>query len=119
MEGTICTPKFGKTCDRANLVPPVLDYGRDEGVSVTGGYVYRGGKIPALKGVYFFSDFGSGTIWGLSVGGSQETVKRELIKPTAGLLLRRGPQRRFTSLTTGTIYRIAMILINTKSAPLL
>jgi hypothetical protein len=80
MEGTICTPKFGKTCDRANLVPPVLDYGRDEGVSVTGGYVYRGAKIPALKGTYLFSDFGSGTIWGLDAGERKNPAKRVLLR---------------------------------------
>ena len=34
MEGSHCTPKFGKTCDRKGLTPPVLDYGHEEGGSV-------------------------------------------------------------------------------------
>jgi uncharacterized repeat protein (TIGR03806 family) len=45
---------------------PVAVYGRDEGRSVTGGYVYRGGDIAFLQGTYVFGDFATGRIWGLS-----------------------------------------------------
>jgi uncharacterized repeat protein (TIGR03806 family) len=44
---------------------PIAVYGRNEGNSITGGYVYRGGSLPLLQGVYVFGDFGSGMIWGL------------------------------------------------------
>lgn len=43
-------------CDSEYLAP-VYDYGRDDGCSVTGGYVYRGAQNPDLWGHYFFSDF--------------------------------------------------------------
>lgn len=60
------TPYELTGCPAANqLIFPVAEYGRTEGVSVTGGYAYRGNAIPALQGVYLFGDFGSGTIWGL------------------------------------------------------
>ncbi len=55
--------------DSGNYVPPVVEYGHNSsgGFSITGGYVYRGSAIPALNGTYLYGDFGSGTIWGLSV----------------------------------------------------
>ena len=51
-------------------VMPVTEYGREEGFSVTGGYVYRGPSMPGLTGVYLFADYGSGTVWGLLRSGS-------------------------------------------------
>lgn len=53
-------------CDPTQYELPVHTY---DSVSpqcgVVGGYVYRGSAIPALDGVYLFSDFCSGFIWGL------------------------------------------------------
>ena len=39
------------------MTGPVLDYGRSDGCSVTGGVVYRGQAIPKLDGWYLFADF--------------------------------------------------------------
>ena len=39
---------------------PIDAYGRDLGVSVTGGYVYRGCLFPNLRGFYIYGDYGSG-----------------------------------------------------------
>jgi uncharacterized repeat protein (TIGR03806 family) len=56
---------FNATCgaNAASSIDPVAEYGRGEGYSITGGYVYRGSNIPALAGRYVFGDFGSGRIW--------------------------------------------------------
>ncbi|HSE01968.1 MAG TPA: PQQ-dependent sugar dehydrogenase, partial [Burkholderiales bacterium] len=57
MEGTICRPPT-TMCDMTGLTPPVVDYDHSGGAcSITGGYVYRGSAVPALRGTYFYGDF--------------------------------------------------------------
>ena len=41
---------------------PVLSYGRDEGCSVTGGYVVRDPGLPALAGRYLYGDYCAGEL---------------------------------------------------------
>jgi len=44
---------------------PIHVYGRSDGLSITGGVVYQGEKIPSLKGYYIYGDFQFGTVWAL------------------------------------------------------
>jgi glucose/arabinose dehydrogenase len=49
------------------LVEPILDYGRGDGASVTGGYVYRGRALPAqYRGRYFYGDY-FGRAWSVAL----------------------------------------------------
>jgi glucose/arabinose dehydrogenase len=59
MEGSRC---FAGPCDPAGFVLPVVEYGHDEGCSVTGGHVYRGAAIPELDGHYFYADWCRGWV---------------------------------------------------------
>ena len=75
-------------------IDPVLEYAHtlalmketafsehSPGLSITGGYVYRGKKLPALHGVYLYGDYKSGTIWGLRYDGKKVTANSQVVKP--------------------------------------
>ncbi len=76
-EGTSC---FKPPCDATKFAPPIAEYSHDEGISVTGGFVYRGKKIPELTGRYIFGDYGSGNIWFLTEQNG--SWKRDLLFKT-------------------------------------
>lgn len=62
MEGFECNEPRN-SCNKEGITQPILSYGHDQGVSVTGGYVYRGNEIPWLQGKYVYGDFATGSIW--------------------------------------------------------
>ena len=51
--------------EETKFVDPIFTYGRTDGLSITGGVVYRGEKVPALKGAYIYGDWRFGRIWAL------------------------------------------------------
>ena len=53
-------------CEIAGLVDPVVEYDHSEGLSITGGFVYRGLQLPELFGNYIVGDFAFGSIWTVS-----------------------------------------------------
>lgn len=78
MEGSSCF-KPSRGCDAEGLEMPVAEYGRDGGCSVTGGYVYRGDRLPSLYGAYVYGDFCSGKIWALRHEDGRVTEQLELV----------------------------------------
>ena len=58
-------------------VPPVSEYSHADGCSITGGYVYRGTKVPALVGRYVYADFCSGRVWSMRAGPHPGDVREE------------------------------------------
>ncbi len=62
-------PQIAKFIDPVIEYPHLPAYDKNSthgpGLSITGGYVYRGSKLPALRGAYIYADFSMGTIWAL------------------------------------------------------
>jgi glucose/arabinose dehydrogenase len=68
MEGSLCY-RPARGCDQTGLEKPVWEYTSNDGRCITGGFVYRGQKLPALFGKYIYADFISGRVWALESDG--------------------------------------------------
>ena len=93
MEGEHCYD--GVSCDPANvacagspdcfdpsLTLPVAEYVNSqqvsgEGCSVTGGYAYRGCRMPSLHGTYFYGDYCTGFVRSFRMAGGVATDPRD------------------------------------------
>ncbi len=67
------------------LTEPIHDYPRSEGMSVTGGYVYRGAALdPMFNGRYFYADYVAGRVYsiGLHLDERQEAVADDHLELT-------------------------------------
>ncbi len=51
----------------AKPLEPIWEYDHRVGKSITGGYVYRGNRLPELQGCYLYADYVSGRIWALKI----------------------------------------------------
>ena len=47
------------------FVEPIFEYDHTQGLSITGGFVYQGKKLPKLSGAYIYGDWVLGRIWAL------------------------------------------------------
>jgi hypothetical protein len=79
MEGSLCYPGTG--CDRTGLVLPVAEYSHSDGCSITGGYVYRGCRMPGYAGTYFYADYCSALVRSFRLQGGQATDARDWSAP--------------------------------------
>lgn len=77
MEGTECfNPESGCDPSEQELVLPVATYGRNTGQSITGGYVYRGPSIPALRGTYLYADYASAAFFALRMADGEVALEQ-------------------------------------------
>jgi putative heme-binding domain-containing protein len=92
------------------FAPPVFAYGRKYGVSVTGGYVYRGDRASELYGAYIFGDFQSRRIFALTREGTElKTVRQIGLAPQRIVSFSRGPAGELYLVGyEGTIYRMEL-----------
>ncbi|MBL9154168.1 MAG: PQQ-dependent sugar dehydrogenase [Verrucomicrobiales bacterium] len=57
------------------FIDPVHEYSHGDGLSITGGYLYRGQGVPALSGHYLYGDWKFGTLWALHYDAAGKSVK--------------------------------------------
>ena len=80
-EGAHCySPSTG--CSTAGLIDPVVEYDHSVGVSITGGYVYRGTGIPSLVGKFVYGDYQTGRIWAVTFNSSTQQYEGTLLEDT-------------------------------------
>jgi glucose/arabinose dehydrogenase len=94
------------------LTWPVAGYDHAEGCAVTGGHVYRGRAVPALRGRYVFGDFCTGTLWSLDARDAATGRGADLRRETATLpgLTSFGEDRRgelYAVSQRGSVHRLA------------
>lgn len=107
MEGNHCYQ--GDTCSTDGLTLPIAEYSHAWGCSVTGGYVYRGRRFPALSGLYLYGDYCSGTVWALAPS-SQEGWTSAIVGDTGARISSFGEDEDgelyLVDLGSGSVYLI-------------
>ncbi|MBD3403907.1 glucose sorbosone dehydrogenase [candidate division GN15 bacterium] len=106
MEGTECYN--ASDCDTTGLILPVAEYTHEMGQSITGGYVYRGERVPELTGMYIYADFMTGRIWGLRY--ENDTAETALLMNSGLTIASFGVDQNdelYMTVFDGKIYRFA------------
>lgn len=84
-EGTLCfSPASG--CSTTGFTLPVVEYATGPGgtCAVTGGYVYRGCRMPGYQGTYFYGDYCSGFVRTFRLQGGAATDPRDFTAALSG-----------------------------------
>jgi glucose/arabinose dehydrogenase len=107
MEGAHCyAPSSG--CRRDGLHVPQLEYSHADGCSITGGFVYRGQAIPALRGHYFYGDYCEGWVRSFRYANGQVSDEREWELGDLGNVLSFGEDAEgelYLTSSNGRVYR--------------
>ena len=107
LEGSEC---YGApTCNAQGLERPVLEYSHDEGCSITGGVVYRGSRMPAIAGHYFYSDYCTGFLRSFRYAGGQAVDRRGWSVGSLGSVLSFGEDaagEMYVLSANGRVYRL-------------
>lgn len=95
MEGLACYD--GLTCDPVGVICggsppchdpsitlPVLTYGHGATCAITGGNVYRGCRMPAIRGRYFYSDLCAGFVQTFRLVGGAATDQQDITTQVHG-----------------------------------
>jgi putative heme-binding domain-containing protein len=60
------------------ILPPNLDFPHTEAASITGGFVYRGKRLPELSGHYVCGDWVTGRLWATKFDDGRAVSHREI-----------------------------------------
>lgn len=112
MEGTHCyKPATG--CVETGITKPFVEYDHNTGKSITGGAVYRGKSIPALRGSYVYADYQTNAIWSLvfdrdkGTASAPVSLKQDLNNVTSIVAIRTGPDGELYLISLmGGVYRL-------------
>jgi glucose/arabinose dehydrogenase len=112
MEGKHCY--LLENCTTSSYTLPVLEYEhpKDQGAgSITGGYVYRGCKMPDLAGTYFFADYSLDRFQSLKWNGASGVTDLKSYPQFAGKVVTTFGQDRngeilFVDYNQGRLYRM-------------
>jgi glucose/arabinose dehydrogenase len=96
--------------DAPGHVPPVIDLEHDDGFcSVTGGYVVRDPRLPALRGQYVYGDFCDGRVRAARLRPGGASDDRQLELPDVGSISSFGEDARgrvYVMSLDGPVYRL-------------
>ena len=89
---------------RDDLTEPIWEYHHRVGMSIIGGCVYRGSRLPTLDGAYLYGDYVVGSLWALRYDAQQKQVTENRAIQGTGL-----PVMTFGEDETGEVYVTTML----------
>lgn len=94
-------------CNYPEYIFPIWEYPHGAECSITGGYVYRGNRVPELTGKYIYGDYCSRKVWSLEYDGINPATN-EFLLTAPGLITSFGTDENdeiYIISSNGNIYR--------------
>ena len=98
-------------CKTPGLIDPIVEHGRSEAQSITGGYVYRGTAMPSLVGTYIYGDYATGNIWALTYDADNKPAPQVIATVGANSLV------SFAQGNDGEVYTVQITGVLSKLVP--
>ena len=111
MEGDACY-RPSNNCNQSGLEMPALTYKHiANACSITGGFVYRGRRVPSIVGHYFYADYCAGWVRSFRYVNGTATDRREWTIPDIGHIVSFGEDSSgelYIVSEGGRIWRVAV-----------